>query len=83
MVELDKPLPFPAKHGGESVSQILLSFCDPKQTIDNVGRTSVMVDIFLPGADFLGDERPEHLRKIGIGTLHPNYKEAAEYSPLD
>jgi|ERR1051325_743614 hypothetical protein len=82
MVEVDKPLPFPGD-GGESTSQILLAFCDPKQTIDDVGRTTIMVDIFLPKANFPGGEQPGHLLRIGVGTLHPNYKEALEHSPID
>lgn len=80
-VQLERPLrpePFREK---EPIKELLLSLANPDQSLADIGREIVMVNMLIP---LPPAQSPEYAPiRIEIGTLHKTFEDALEHSPLE
>lgn len=84
LVKISPPLPKDSDMDKE-VDKLLLHFYNEAQTIDDIGKQIVMVNIFVPYElekdENLWDEK-KFIERIGTGKLHGSYEEALRDSPI-
>jgi hypothetical protein len=83
LVEVNPPLPGSLLERKEEIRDVILALKQPSQTLDDVGRSNVFVDIVVSPHDigYKIDER--EVRRIGVGALHSTLAKARADSPID
>ena len=82
VVDVSPPLP-KAVGGQQERCQILLAFCREGASLDDIGKSPLIVDIFYSDVILAEQVTESRLHRIGTGTVHANVEEAEAYSPLE